>query len=237
MTRIQTDNPQNLDYIKAMYDGCLLGTDQEIIKPLIKTLKKYRIYDKTLIIFTADHGESLGEHGFVGHGTYYWDQVVHVPLIIKLPGKTHSARISTYVQSIDIMPTILDYLNIEIPYYAQGHSLLPLMFSDSTAQRQDCVYGANRRFGYLRTHTWKLIVPLAPDLQNKANIRNALYNIKDDPDEHTNLAEKYPVLTTKLLKRLTNHIEALPNYSKGDYRFPVDMDEQTRERIKKTGYW
>ncbi len=234
--RVQTDNPQNLAYIRAMYDGCILGIDQEIIKPLIKTLKKNKIYDKTLIVFTADHGESLGEHGLVGHGLVYWDQLVHVPLIVKLPGETRSARINTLVQSIDIMPTILDYLKIEIPYHAQGRSLLPLMWTDSTASRQDYVFGANRISAYLRNHMWKLIAPR--DLQkNKANMRLALYNIKDDPEEHTNLAEKHPDLAAKLFKRLTNHLEALPKYSEGDDNFPADMDEQTRERIKKTGYW
>jgi arylsulfatase A-like enzyme len=235
--RVKIDNAQNLAYIKAMYDGCLFGIDQEIIRPLFDTLKRHNIYEKSLIIFTADHGESLGEHGMVGHGLYYWDQLVHVPLIVKLPGSTQSARINALAQTIDIMPTIMDYLNIEIPHYAQGRSFLPQMLEGSTKPNYECVYGANREYAYLRDFKWKLIVSRTILNEVKIGERAALFNIQLDPEEDTNLAAKYPDITADLNNRLKQHLEGLPKYSDGKNVFPVDMDEKTRERIKKTGYW
>lgn len=234
-SRVQFDNPENIAYITAMYDGCILGVDQELIKPLIKTLKENKIYDNTLIIFTADHGESLGEHGLVGHGLVYWDQVIHVPLIIKLPGKTKAARIQGLVQSIDILPTVLDYLNIEIPYQAQGNSLLPMMQNPSTKSPYQYVYGANRQAAYLRDHNWKLIAPRNGG--NDTIDRLILYDMKSDPGENTNVVGSHPDLKAELLKRLTEHLTSLPNYANVQHDFPDDMDEETRERIKKTGYW
>lgn len=235
--RVKVDDPQNMAYIKAMYDDCLFGVDQEVIKPLIKTLKTHNIYDNTLIIFTADHGESLGEHGLVGHGLFYWDQLVHVPLIIKLPGSAQSARINSLAQSIDIMPTIMDYLEIETPYYSQGRSLMPLMLTHSSEQPNEFVHGANGKYAYIRDFNWKLIASRMIQSEEKAPDSVSLFNIKSDPDESINLAAKYPDLVVKLNNRLMNHLEALPKYSDGSDDFPADMDEKTRERIKKTGYW
>lgn len=235
--KVSIDDPLNMAYIKAMYDGCLFGIDQEVFKPLFQTLKRYKIYDKTLILFTADHGESLGEHGMVGHGLFYWDQLVHVPLIVKLPGSVPAARIDAMVQSIDILPTILDYLEIETPYYAQGRSLLPLMLQPSAGKRPEYVQGANRKFAYSRDSNWKMILPLASQSDEKTGESVTLFNIKADPGEGTNLAVKYPEIVARMKARLINHLEGLPKYSDGRDEFPVDMDEKTRERIKKTGYW
>jgi arylsulfatase A-like enzyme len=233
--RVQIDKPQNLRFIKAMYDSCILGIDQEVIKPVIDTLKKYKIYDKTMIIFTADHGESLGEHGLVGHGLAYWEQLIHVPLIVKLPGEHNPARIDSFVQSIDILPTILDYLDIEIPYHAQGNSFVPQMLKHADKSNYDYVYGANRNESYVRNRKWKLIGHL--NLGNNVEKRLELFNMENDPGESINLVEKHPDIREKLLHQLNRHLQSLPKYNDGKHDFPAGMDEKTRERIKKTGYW
>ena len=132
--------------------------DQEIVWPIIDVLRKNKIYDNTMIIITGDHGEAFGEHDSLGHGLQLYDEVIHIPLIIKLPSPQSGRQIDKLVQSIDIMPTILDMLGIELPYYAQGVSLIPLMKTDPIVTFNRNVFGDNRSRAYFRSNKWKLIL-------------------------------------------------------------------------------
>ncbi len=125
-TMVDMSDYQNMDYWISLYDACILGVDQELVKPVISTLKQFGIYENTIIIITGDHGESLGEHRFLGHNHKFYDEQIHVPLIIKLPYIHKSKKVDALVQSIDLMPTIFEHLSIKIPYTVQGSSLLPI---------------------------------------------------------------------------------------------------------------
>jgi arylsulfatase A-like enzyme len=90
------------------YDSEVYYTDH-YIGQLLQEMDKLGVTDSTLTVLTADHGESLGEHGYVGHGRHLYENIVHIPLIMRFPGKTMAGRtIKTPVSSIDIAPTILD---------------------------------------------------------------------------------------------------------------------------------
>ncbi len=97
----------------ALYDGEIRYTDEVLIKPLLDELKKLNLYDRTMLIITADHGEAFGEHGYWMHSWNIYNEVARVPLIIKFPRSRHRGRIiHDFVGTIDIMPTILDEANI-----------------------------------------------------------------------------------------------------------------------------
>ena len=96
---------------------------------LITDLKARGLYDNTLIIVTANHGEALGEHGTLGHGSTLYDEVLHVPLVMKLPKNSElknilAHRTETLARQIDIAPTILDVLGLNPMRSATGQSLL-----------------------------------------------------------------------------------------------------------------
>ncbi len=117
----------DLRQIKATYYGMMSKVDAQIGR-LLSHLKKLGCYDDTLIIFTSDHGEQLGDHWmFAKYG--YFDQTFHIPLIIRdpSPAANHSrgSVVDAFSESIDIMPTILEAIGMDIPNQCDGHSLLP----------------------------------------------------------------------------------------------------------------
>lgn len=101
----------SLETIRALYRGEVIRTDR-VLGDLVEALERRGLFDESLIVVTSDHGEMLGERGFIGHWHYLDDAVVKVPLIIKLPGQTRGVRVEHNVQTIDILPTVLDALGI-----------------------------------------------------------------------------------------------------------------------------
>ena len=235
-SQVDISNKKNLEYLISLYDACILGVDQELIKPIISTLRELKIYDNTILIITADHGESLGEHNILGHGFHFDDEVIHAPLIIKIPYSRGRREIKELAQSIDIMPTILDLLGIPIPYYAQGKSLLALMQNKKSIPVHEYIYGQNRKLAYLRSLKWKLIVDRSGIHQDRCD-HDRFYNLKEDPKELHDLHFTKPEAYRKLKRKIKEHVESLPVYIDKKYSFPEYIDKATQERIKKTGYW
>ena len=89
----------------------------------------------TLVIFTSDHGEMLGDHGLLYKGCRFFEGLVHVPLIVAWPGEIKAGLVSSaLVESIDLAPTLLEAAGLEIPYYVQGRSLLALLRGEADLQ-------------------------------------------------------------------------------------------------------
>lgn len=233
---VNTSSKENLDYFISLYDACILGTDQEVIQPLIDVLKNEKLFDKTLIIVTGDHGEAHGEHGILGHGTDFFDQQIHVPLVVKLPGQSTQKEFAHMVQSIDIMPTILDVTGVEKPYYMQGKSLIPIIDGKDEPAEREYVYGENYERCYIRSQQWKLIV-LRKELQEDSSLSDMLFHLTDDPGELNNAKEQFPHVHHDLRNKLKKHLDSLPDFTDRKYEFAPNIDAATQERIKKTGYW
>ncbi|MBU0483606.1 MAG: sulfatase-like hydrolase/transferase [Proteobacteria bacterium] len=233
---IDKSDPENLAYFISLYDACILGIDQEIVKSIVATLKKEKIFDKTMVIVTGDHGESHGEHGIIGHGMEYYDQQVHVPLIIKMPRGSEHKEVKDMVQSIDIMPTILDVVGMEKPFNLHGKSFLPLITGTGDVVDRTYVYGENNDFAYLRSVEWKLVV-VRKDLTKKIGEKDLLFNLNSDPDELKNIKNEAPEVYQELRQKLKKHLDSLPDYTDQEYQFAPNIDPATQNRIRKTGYW
>ncbi|MBL4906322.1 MAG: alkaline phosphatase family protein [Sneathiella sp.] len=118
---------QELRQIKATYYGMIAEVDAQVGR-LVNHLKKIGSYDNTLIIFTSDHGESLGDHW--AHAKYtYFEETFYIPLIVRDPSpeanQTRGSIVDAFTESIDIMPTILDAIGVDIPVQCDGYSVLP----------------------------------------------------------------------------------------------------------------
>ena len=200
--------------IAALYDGKVRQTDEEVGAILAK-LEELELLDKTLIVVTADHGEELFDHGFVGHastslaGTLY-DEVIRVPLIMRLPGVLPAGKVvEQQVEGIDVMPTIFDLLGLPPPPAVQGTSLLSLIqdwsrgrreyaFSETLPCGRQCTgEEPKEKLQAVRTPQWKLIV--SPDPRGQ---RYELYNLQDDPHETTNVFSHEPQLAHRLRRKL-----------------------------------
>jgi choline-sulfatase len=124
--------PFRAQYSASPYDGEIAYMDSAIGK-LLTTLRSRGLYDQTVIVAVADHGESFGEHGEWSHGLFLYDETIHVPLVIKLPANSSPHQtIESRVGLVDIAPTLLQAVGIAAPAAMQGRSLLELMKSGAS---------------------------------------------------------------------------------------------------------
>ncbi len=116
---------KKLTRMKASYFGLMSEVDANLGR-LFDYLKAKNLWDNTLIVFTSDHGEQMGDHWLLGKMGYF-DQSYNIPLIVRDPTaiQTRGARFDEFTENIDIMPTLLDWVGIEAPVQCDGKSLLP----------------------------------------------------------------------------------------------------------------
>jgi len=113
--------------VRALYDGEIAFADSQI-GILLEGLDERGLLSNTLVVFLSDHGEEFYEHKGFGHGHVLYDEVIHVPLMLSLPGRIpEGVRIGRQVRLIDVMPTILDYIGIKASVHMEGVSLKPLL--------------------------------------------------------------------------------------------------------------
>jgi arylsulfatase A-like enzyme len=117
----------DIQHLVDLYDDEIRYFDG-VFRRLVRNLEERGLLDHTLIVFAADHGEEFMEHGHVKHCRGVWNTLTHVPLIFRFPGIDGGKRISSAVQNLDIVPTVLDYLGIESDGFGlEGVSLRPLI--------------------------------------------------------------------------------------------------------------
>lgn len=123
-------NDANTQAARAVYLGLATEVDHHVGR-IVAWLKQAGIYDDTLLIVTADHGEMLGDH-FAWGKMAVFDAAYHIPLIVRLPGNgaQAGARVQVPTESIDVMPTVLDWIGVDIPNPVDGYSLLPVLRGD-----------------------------------------------------------------------------------------------------------
>lgn len=134
--------PEEAQRIEA-YDSEIAFDDHDLGKTL-KLLDDLGVRENTLIVVVADHGESLGEHGYVGHGDHIYQQIVHVPMIFSYPKAVPPGIV---VQSdaslVDVMPTILDLAGFPMTHIGEGQSLKPAIDHSGAAPQPRPVYFVN----------------------------------------------------------------------------------------------
>lgn len=198
--------PEEVSHTKALYAGEVTFVDKWI-GLLIERLRELELYDDTLVMCMTDHGEPFGEHGYIRKAKpYNYEYLVHIPWIIKHPeGIGRGKRIRAIVQTVDLMSTILDFLDIsteklELPFLAptrrmfpqdiivsrrkvnlHGSSLIPLMDGKVEKVRDYAYIGHYGRQWNIRNHEWSC--HLAIDGSKPPE----LYNVKRDPREQENL--------------------------------------------------
>lgn len=217
----------------GLYDGEIAYVDQ-LMGEFREFMEEKNLFDKTLIIFTGDHGESLGEHKESAHGFFIYDSDIRVPLIIRFPeGKFAGHVISNQVRSIDIMPTVLHLLGDEIPESVQGKSLLSLILKDE-AQDELLAYSETYwpRYHYgwselkfLRKGRYKFIDAPQPEL----------YDILEDPGEVNNLVNKKASLGHEMKRDLLALIEEYAVEGIEDVG-PRKIDNDSLVKLQALGY-
>jgi arylsulfatase A-like enzyme/Flp pilus assembly protein TadD len=195
-----------------LYDGEIMYTDEHVGR-LIDGLRQRGLLDNTLIVFTADHGEGLDEHGERTHAYFTYGQTLNVPLIFSMPGKVPSGVVSQgLARHIDIVPTVLDILGIRWRgrYPLQGVGLYPFD-KEKTADFSyfECAapFVIHNWCGLrgVRTLNWKLIEAPRPEL----------YDLRSDPHELNNLIQEDPQVADSLKSEMYRIIAGLKIFEGG----------------------
>lgn len=185
-------------FVDALYAGALNYLDGQLER-LLGELQALGLEERTLVVLMADHGESLTEHGiyYDHHGLY--DCCLHVPLILRWPGKVPAGQVQQgLAQHFDLAPTLLAAAGIAVPAAMEGRNLLgsdrqppaELVSAENTWQSK----------WSLRTPEYKLILARRPD--HYGNPPRELYDLLADPGETRNLAEERPELCADLAGEL-----------------------------------
>jgi len=190
------------DYVIAQYDGAVAYMEAAI-QTIFTALETRGILDDTIVVLNADHGETLYDHEcwFDHHGTY--DNVLHIPLIVRYPAKVPAGqRLKGFNRQQDLVPTLLELAGIETGIQFDGQSLMKLARGeaasfDSGFYITECTW--QRKQGW-RTPEWKLIEALEPDFHFKPPVE--LYNLVEDPGENNNLADQCPEVVEVLQTRM-----------------------------------
>ena len=176
---LRTLTPAALHLVKSYYYG-MISENDKYIGVILDELKNQGLEDNTIVVFNADHGEMLGDHGLLFKGSYMYDGVTRVPLILRAPGKIKAGTvIDALVEEVDVMPTLLDLLGIQPPTGVQGKTLVPLT-RNPQAKHKDAVFAEFPTIRMARTRDWKLVH------YTKAKY-GELYHLAEDPHELANL--------------------------------------------------
>ena len=223
------------DDIIAMYDSQIRLVDSAV-KDIISTLKRKNLYDDTLVIVTADHGEEFWDHGNFEHGHTVYQELIHVPLMMAGNGLTHK-EMKKPVNLVDLLPAVLDAAHIPAGNFSvSGKNLFKSgkrpMFSMGS------LYGDEKYC--LIEGNMKIIQNSGLKREKKAltgyrsNETFELYNLETDPFETTNLRHDESKIFEKL-KRGLQRFKNLPG-SLQRKKVPLDKESRLKEKLKSLGY-
>ena len=196
------------DYVRALYDREIRYFDDGL-KALDDTLEQLCIADNTIVVITADHGESMTEHGvFFDHYGLY-DCTLRVPFIIRWPGGEiqKGVQLPDMLQLSDVAPTLLDAAGIRIPSAMEGRSFLNLLTGEQEKGGYDRIVSLESTWQAkwcIRTERYKFILAREPDLLG--NPLRELYDLEKDPQELDNIAMTQPELMDSFEKELEEWI-------------------------------
>jgi arylsulfatase A-like enzyme len=230
-TEYNPPEPFASEYADDLYAGEIAYTDY-CIGQVIDKLKELDLYDSTLIIIVGDHGEGLGEHGEAEHGYYVYQCTARVPFIIRPPGNRNPKRIDNIVSLVDVVPTILGYVGVDVPAHVQGKDLSGYSGGKADSEERRYIYcesftatkyGCNPLLG-LVSERWKYIDTTRPEL----------YDLVQDPQEGKNLVEREVNRTGFMRDELRELVSKLASNVGSDSR--VELDEKSRRRLESLGY-
>ena len=174
--------PAGVREYTAIYHGMVKYIDDQVGR-ILKKLDDLKLTDKTLVIFTTDHGDMAGAHGCIGKSVSgFYDDLVRIPLAMRLGGRIRPGTVVKQpVSQIDFMPTILDYVGAGTPPGIHGRSMRPLIEGKDVPWRDHAFCQRAMRLRMLRTARYKYVYGPKPRIV-------ALYDLTEDPTEDRNLA-------------------------------------------------
>jgi arylsulfatase A-like enzyme len=198
--------------LRRTYAGAVTLVDRWLGE-LFEAMRRMGRMDDTLLVFTSDQGEPLGEHGYVRRfRPWLYEELIHTPLILRLPrGSFGGVRHQALVQSVDLLPTIISALGSKSTQHDQpaphGQDLLPLIRGERSKLREYACLGMDVAEFAIRTHLWHLIVPIETDPEEPRFPE--LYRKPEDRWDQNNVIEQHPEVADQLELALRRFVAAL----------------------------
>ncbi len=194
------------DVIRNYY-AMITFIDDEVGR-IMQALEERDALEDTIIVFTADHGELLGDHHLLQKGPWPYECLLRIPMLISGPGIQKNTKTDAIIENVDIVPTLLDLLEQAIPYGIQGRSQVPVLNGKEPSVRDNAVVsymapdiGINLRLKSIHTDRYVLAVYGGEDF-------GELYDLENDPDELQNhyFDEKYHGIRSELYEKLAHRL-------------------------------
>lgn len=236
-------NQRDVRHLNAIYDAAVIGTDR-LSAMLLDGLRQAGLLDRTLVIFTADHGEELYQHhGYLYHACSVYQTTLHVPLGISAPGLIPAGgRVPQTVEIVDVLPTVLGLLGVAEPAGRHGRSLVPYLErpgGGGAGKPAFSEYGSTK-IRTVKQGSWKYIenpdglepvcIPDAP-MPHFPIARRELYDLSRDPGETRNLAEAQPGRVAELSGLIRQRFANIQRKGGGQ-----ELSDELKEELKALGY-
>ncbi len=232
-------SPEEQSNIIGLYDGEIRYTDDRLLKPLAERLKELGIYDNTLIIVTADHGEEFHDHGGWLHGRTVYDELIRVPLLIKFPRSAfRGQRITAKTRLIDILPTVLE--SLQIPYNkddVEGRSLIEFL---TGRESEDRIFISDLAHKDIPEPCPALIATNKNGLKfiiekSREGIKTIeTFDLSRDPEEKNNIFLRAQKLREEVVRFLDEYYLERSKLERRQER--IRMDKELEEKLKALGY-
>ncbi len=211
----------DLDFLRDTYDAEIHSMDRAL-GTLIAGLQRRGLYRDALIVFTSDHGEEFGEHGWFGwHSHTLYDELLRVPLVLKLPGGAAAGRrVDAEVRGVDVAPTVLAAAGLGPGAAMDGRSVLPLLDRPPRHRRFAVAELDGGDGRALRGRRWKLY-------------DDRLFDLRTDPGEQFDVAAEHPEIAAELRRRLER---AVAGTAHGAPVPEVPLPPERARRLRALGY-
>jgi len=214
--------------LEALYDGEITYHDVHFAS-IVEGLERRGIADDTVVVFTSDHGEEFFDHGSVGHGHSVWQELLHVPLLVRVPGLVDAPPVREPVGLVDVMPTVLEALGVEPPQGIDGRSFLPLLRGETETAPRVVVSGF--------MNGWRTAVAGKYKIVQRTDAQVSLYDLDADPGETHDLAPESRVavryLRGLLGLALAGQLGAAGAVHRGERAV---IDAETEAQLRALGY-
>lgn len=228
---------RDLQYVHDLYDEEILFNDQEFGK-LVQLLKDRGLYENTLIVVLSDHGEEFGEHGAFGHGGRLWEELLRVPLVVKLPGpdRPRGVRVPQRVRMLDLLATLSACLAVDWdPSVQMGVDMTAAWNPGQTFDALDIIAEEEPGLRTLIRGDYK-IIQKDPEISRRS--RTWLFDLGKDPGEQNDLSESRPELVEEYAAHLMG---ILATYREQGFRqreegLAVQLSAEALDALRELGY-
>jgi arylsulfatase A-like enzyme len=198
--------PEERRFYTERYEAEVAWMDEQF-RRVIGALREHGLLDDTLVILASDHGEELGEHGGWEHDTLF-QECLEIPLLVRFPRGEHAGRHAMLVETVDLYPTVAEFLGVDVPEHVLGRSLQSQI---GGRWRRELSYARHPPRGvqsFLFDDGTKLILPLSAPADANPGERPRLFDLESDPGETENLAARQVERMEASLRRAAEWLEA-----------------------------